>query len=63
MAMRRELVFGSPYQWVYEEYLMSLCFEADENAGRDVPACWTRIEDWRVDRRKDVGLRKRLLGY
>jgi hypothetical protein len=63
LAMRQKLVFGGGYQWEYEEYLMGLMAEADLNAGREVPECWRRIEDWRKARRADANLRKRTLGY
>lgn len=33
--MRREFVFGHPYEWSYEEYIMGLCFEADGGAPFD----------------------------
>jgi hypothetical protein len=63
MSMRQKFVFGSGYQWVYEEYLMSLMWEADERAGSEVPECWKGIEQWRRERRADATLRKRILGY
>lgn len=58
--MRRELVFGHPYEWTYEEYLMELCLEAD---GEKTAECWRAVEEWRRDRRSDTGLRKKTLGY
>lgn len=61
--MRKELVFGSPYHYTYEEFLMSLCLEADERAGRETPECWRGIEGWRRERRADTTLRVRTLGY
>ncbi|WVR04176.1 hypothetical protein IAU60_001176 [Kwoniella sp. DSM 27419] len=57
----RELVFGAQYEWVYSEFLMGLCAEADE-AGK-VPEYWRRTEGWRRARREDTTLRKRTLGY
>jgi len=61
VGMRKEFVFGSPYEWTYEEYLMDLCLEA--SSGKTTPECWKRIEGWRRDLRADTGLRKKILGY
>ncbi len=62
---RKEFVFGSPFEWSYEEYLMDLCLSADERLGTvdSVPDYWKKIEGWRRDRRNDKDLRKRTLGY
>jgi hypothetical protein len=35
--------------------------EAD--GGAEIPDHWKEVEEWRVERRLDTGLRKRLLGY
>ena len=62
---RKEFVFGFPYEWTYEEYLMEICYQADLNRGKGdtVPECWRRVEPWRRQRRDDKGLRQRTLGY
>jgi hypothetical protein len=61
--MRKKLVFGAPYEWTYEEFLMGLCLEADVADGIDTPDHWRRIEPWRRDRRADADLRRRTLGF
>ena len=58
VEIRQKLVFGAPYEWTYEEYLMGLMQEA----GHD-DDCWKVIEGWRRARRADVTLRRNLLGY
>ena len=60
VQQRKKLVFGSPYQWAYEEYLMSLMLEAD---GENTPDHWRHIEGWRKARRADTTLRRKILGY
>jgi hypothetical protein len=60
---REKLAFGSPYEFDYQEYLMSLMQEADERSGAETPEKWKRISSRMKERRGDVGLRKRVLGY
>ncbi|ORY27654.1 hypothetical protein BCR39DRAFT_537734 [Naematelia encephala] len=60
LKMRQKLVFGAPYEWTYEEWLMGLMIEGyEEGVGEE----WRRIEDWRRARRNDATLRFRTLGY
>ena len=65
--MRKEFVFGHPYEWTYEEYIMGLSLEAgtgkDVKGSAEVPECWKGIEPWRRDLRSDTSLRKKTLGY
>jgi hypothetical protein len=61
MQTRQELVFGAPYEWTYQEYLMDLMKEADRDG--DVGESWKGVEGFRRDLRADTGLRKRILGY
>jgi hypothetical protein len=63
MIMRQQLVFGSPYHYNYEEVLMDLCLEADERAGVETAQHWRAVEGWKRERRADLGLRVRTLGY
>jgi len=55
------LIFAVPYEWTYTRYLFDLMREAD--GGEEIPDHWKEVEEWRVERRFDTGLRKRLLGY
>ena len=60
VQMRKKLVFGAPYEFEYQEYLMSLMQDADDPE-------W--IKNWWASMpikrrwREDTGLRKRTLGY
>lgn len=60
MEMRQKLVFGAPYEWIYEEYLMELMRGVD---GDETRVEWRGIEGWRRDRRGDKDLRLRTLGF
>jgi hypothetical protein len=60
-STRKELIFAVPYEWTYTMYLFDLMKEAD--GGAEIPDHWKEVEEWRVERRLDTGLRKRLLGY
>lgn len=60
-STRKELIFAVPYEWAYTRYLFDLMREAD--GGEEIPDHWKEVEEWRVQRRFDAGLRKRLLGY
>jgi hypothetical protein len=62
MQTRQKLVFGAPYEWEYQEYLMELMVEADGD-GAGVEECWKGIEGFRRQKRAETGLRKRTLGY
>lgn len=58
---RQQLVFGAPYEWAYQEYLMELMREGEPDGGGEEH--WKRIEKFRRERRADGTLRKRTLGY
>ncbi|ORY29327.1 hypothetical protein BCR39DRAFT_532347 [Naematelia encephala] len=58
---RRELIFAVPYEWDYTQYAFEIMKEAD--GGDEIEGYWKQVEGWRKDRRRDTGLRKRLLGY
>ena len=60
IEMRQKLVFGTPYEWDYQECIMRLMHEVDGDA---TPEYWRGIEDWRRARRQDKELRRKLLGY
>ncbi|KAK4689203.1 hypothetical protein P7C73_g898, partial [Tremellales sp. Uapishka_1] len=60
LQQRQKLVFGASYEWIYEEYLMSLIRDVDGDSTED---CWREIEGWRRERRADLGLRMRTLGF
>lgn len=61
-TVRKDLIFAPPYEWVYTRYCMDLMREADGDDDK-VEGYWKELEEWRVERRKDTGLRKRSLGY
>lgn len=61
MQTRQQLVFGAPYEWTYQEYLMDLMKEAEVDGVEG--GCWKAVEGFRRDQRADTGLRKRTLGY
>ncbi|KAG7548997.1 hypothetical protein FFLO_03110 [Filobasidium floriforme] len=57
--VRGDLVFGFPYEYRYENYLLGLTAEADggEKGG------WGSVEEWRFPLRKNKALRSEVLGY
>lgn len=59
-SVRKELIFALPYEWTYTRYLMDLMREGENE---DTPEYWKEVEEWRIERRRDTGLRKRSLGY
>ncbi|KIR57530.1 hypothetical protein I312_101660 [Cryptococcus bacillisporus CA1280] len=63
LTARQKLVFGTPYEWTYSEYLMLLIAEADEGKEAEVEEHWKKIEPWRREMRDKKDLRKRTLGY
>lgn len=63
LTARQKLVFGTPYEWTYSEYLMSLMAEADEGKEAEVEEYWKKIEPWRREMRDRKDLRKKTLGY
>lgn len=60
VQMRKKLVFGAPYEFDYQEYLMSLMESSDDP--RWVRRWW-ESEPIKKRWRGDTGLRKRTLGY
>lgn len=60
LKTKQKLVFGAPYEWTYQEWLMGYMREADPDGSDPV---WQGIEEFRRERRADTGLRKRTLGY
>lgn len=56
---RGDLVFGYPFEYKYQDYILSLTKEGDggEQGG------WGKVEDWRWALRKDKARRERVLGY
>jgi hypothetical protein len=58
--LRRQLVFGSPYEFEYQEYLLSLMDGGDDNAWVER---WWAAQGVKKGWRADTTLRKRTLGY
>ncbi|WVQ74674.1 hypothetical protein IAR50_004278 [Cryptococcus sp. DSM 104548] len=67
MQVRRQLLFGAPYEWEYSEFLMGIMKEADAGEGtgkgKKVEEHWKRIEPFRRELREQTDLKKRTLGY
>ncbi|ODN83922.1 hypothetical protein L198_07619 [Cryptococcus wingfieldii CBS 7118] len=66
MQVRRQLLFGAPYEWDYSEFLMGIMAEADAGEGgegKKVEEHWKRIEPFRRELREQTDLKKRTLGY
>jgi hypothetical protein len=65
VQMRRQLVFGSPYEFEYQEYLMSLMAGATTGEGDDPGWVqrWWAAQGVKKPWRADTTLRKRTLGY
>ncbi|OXG27404.1 monooxygenase [Cryptococcus neoformans Bt15] len=63
LTARQKLLFGTPYEWTYSEYLMSLMSEADDGKEAEVEEHWKKIEPWRREMRDRKDLRKKTLGY
>lgn len=63
LSARQKLLFGTPYEWTYSEYLMSLMSEAEGGKEAEVEEHWKKIEPWRREMRDRKDLRKKTLGY
>ncbi|ODO04555.1 hypothetical protein I350_05159 [Cryptococcus amylolentus CBS 6273] len=66
MQVRRQLLFGAPYEWDYSEFLMGIMAEADAGEGgegKKVEEHWKKIEPFRRELREQTDLKKRTLGY
>jgi hypothetical protein len=57
--VRGAYVFGFPYEFLYENYLLSLTAEADGGIGGG----WGEVEPFRWEYRKQKELRFKTIGY
>ena len=60
IQLRKRLVFGASYEFIYQEYLISLLQDVDDP---DWVRNWWGNEDVKKRWRGDMTLRKRTLGY
>ena len=57
--VRGDLVFGFPFEYSYENYVLELTAEADGGQSNG----WGEVENWRFPLRKNKALRSETLGY
>jgi hypothetical protein len=62
IQMRRNLVFGAQYEFIYQEYLMSLMRQYGDDDPKWVEGWWSQ-QGIKKKWREDTGLRRRTLGY
>ena len=60
IQLRKKLVFGASYEFIYQEYLISLLQDVDDP---EWVRNWWGNEDLKKRWRGDMTLRKRTLGY